>query len=353
MSNGTFTTFTVAVNEVAKNGSNYLDPEVAAALTPDEVATAVYGSKMVLFMELSTLTTVWLVKACLLFLYYRLTKEAFEKQKLAVKILAIFCAIGYVLVVVLCLTYWCQPIEQYWAVPVVDSECATYYNHMKFATSFNISSDLLLLLIPLPIIIRTRLPVRRKVILCLVLGLGIFNIIAAVLNRYYNFSNPNDMGYTYWYVGEVAISIYVGNVPLCWPLIRRVFHTDTWSDTKDLKIPGVGKTPPLPRKPPRKGLYSSLWLTTIRQTQWDKMDDTDDRRDGRHHDVETATEIRMPSQGSEIELTPAWQHRANTTAINGVAIGVGTGADTGSINEEVDGDGHGVMVIKTVRVSRG
>jgi hypothetical protein len=41
------------------------------------------------------------------------------------------------------------------------AECATYYNHMKFATSFNISSDMMLLLIPLPIIIRTRLPMKR------------------------------------------------------------------------------------------------------------------------------------------------------------------------------------------------
>lgn len=35
---------------------------------------------------------------------------------------------------------------------------------MIFATSFNISSDLMLLLIPLPIIVRTRLPLRRQAI---------------------------------------------------------------------------------------------------------------------------------------------------------------------------------------------
>ena len=115
-----YTGFVVAVNEVAKNGSNYMDPEVAAALSPDEVATAVYGSKMVLAMELCTLTTVWLVKACLLFLYYRLTKEAYEKQKLAVKLIAVFCGVGYILVVTLLLTHWCHPIEEYWSVPVTE-----------------------------------------------------------------------------------------------------------------------------------------------------------------------------------------------------------------------------------------
>jgi hypothetical protein len=69
----TFTGFSVSVNEVAKNGSNYMSPEQAAALTPEEVTTAIYGSKMTLVMEIFTLSTVWLVKACLLYLYYRLT----------------------------------------------------------------------------------------------------------------------------------------------------------------------------------------------------------------------------------------------------------------------------------------
>lgn len=68
-----YTGFIVSVNEVAKNGSNYMAPEVAAALSPEEAAQAEYGSKMTLVLEMCTLTTVWLVKACLLFLYFRLT----------------------------------------------------------------------------------------------------------------------------------------------------------------------------------------------------------------------------------------------------------------------------------------
>jgi len=63
----------VCVNEVAKNGSNFMDPKDAAALPPKEAEMAVYGSKMALAMELSALSTIWLVKICLLILYHRLT----------------------------------------------------------------------------------------------------------------------------------------------------------------------------------------------------------------------------------------------------------------------------------------
>jgi len=62
-----------SLNEVAKNGSSYMSPEYAATLTPDQLAMAVYGSKMTLVLELFTITTLWLVKFCLLILYHRLT----------------------------------------------------------------------------------------------------------------------------------------------------------------------------------------------------------------------------------------------------------------------------------------
>ena len=67
-----FTGVVVSVNEVAKNGSNYMTPEVAAALTPEQVEMAIYGSKMTLALELFTLGCIWTIKACLLILYYRL-----------------------------------------------------------------------------------------------------------------------------------------------------------------------------------------------------------------------------------------------------------------------------------------
>ncbi|KAK3360495.1 hypothetical protein B0T25DRAFT_578413 [Lasiosphaeria hispida] len=223
-----FTGVMVSVNEVAVNGSSYMDPEVAAGLTKEQHDAAVYGSKMTLVLEVFTLNCIWSVKACLLILYYRLT-NTLRKQQLAVLFIAGFCAIAYILVMSLLLGYWCAPIYEYWAVPYNQSECATYYHHMMFATAWNISSDLMLLAIPFPIVFKTQLPLKKKIGLCCVLGLGALNIIVAILNRYFNFSNPNDLGYVYFYVAEVATAIYVGNIPLCWALIQRVFSAGPWS----------------------------------------------------------------------------------------------------------------------------
>jgi len=113
-------------------------------------------------------------------------------------------------------------------VPVRHSQCATYYHHMIFATVMNISSDLLLIAIPVPLIIKVNLPLKRKVVVLCVLCIGIFNVIATALNRYYNFAHPNDITYINWYVGEVSTAVYASNAPLIWPVVRKIFGLNSW-----------------------------------------------------------------------------------------------------------------------------
>jgi hypothetical protein len=69
----TFTGNIIAINEAAANLSNWLPPGVAETLSPEEVQSAIYGSKMTLVTEEFTLATSWLVKACFLLMYSRLT----------------------------------------------------------------------------------------------------------------------------------------------------------------------------------------------------------------------------------------------------------------------------------------
>lgn len=70
----------------------------------------------------------------------------------------------------------------------------------------------------------------RKLILCGVFSLGGFVILAAVLNRYYNFTIPYSPIFLNWYVGELSTAVFVANIPLCWPLLRRLFRVGTFID---------------------------------------------------------------------------------------------------------------------------
>ena len=71
---GNYTADMWAINEVAQNGSNYMSPEVAAALNPDGLRKAIWGSKMTLALEMFTLATEWIAKCCLVVTYSRLTQ---------------------------------------------------------------------------------------------------------------------------------------------------------------------------------------------------------------------------------------------------------------------------------------
>ncbi|KAG6041202.1 hypothetical protein E4U41_005692, partial [Claviceps citrina] len=273
-----FTGVVICINEVAKNGSNYMTPEDAAKLTPEAVHNAVYGSIMTFVLEVFTITGTWTVKTCLLILYARLTRNTLTQQHVLVKVAAGYCGATYVVVMVFFVFYWCHPTTEYWAVPVRIEQCATYYDHMIFATACNISSDILLLLIPVPIILKTRLPRKRKTILVLILGLGVFNILAAILNRYYNFSNPNTYVFLYWYVAEMGIAMLVGNLPLCWPVLRVICGVGDKTQTPPYHgetISGGGRRAKKPK--------DILATTSLAMTVWDKQEDAlATRRDASH-----------------------------------------------------------------------
>lgn len=58
-----------------------------------------------------------------------------------------------------------------------------------------------------------------------VFSLGIFVVLASILNRYYNFTEPyGSLVYLNWYAGESSTAIMVANVPHCWPIVARMFR---------------------------------------------------------------------------------------------------------------------------------
>jgi hypothetical protein len=90
---------------------------------------------------------------------------------------------------------------------------------------FNLSSDLLLLAVGFPLILKARLDLKKKVALVSIFGLGFFVILAAILSKYYNFTYNWTTIYMVWYIREASAAIYVANIPSLWPLFARVFKS--------------------------------------------------------------------------------------------------------------------------------
>lgn len=91
-------------------------PGEELTLTPESITSRIRGSKFVLVVEQSMILTIWGCKACLLLMYNKLTFGL--KQHLAVKVVAGYVGITFVVMEVLYLGIWCRPLSNYWSVPV-------------------------------------------------------------------------------------------------------------------------------------------------------------------------------------------------------------------------------------------
>ncbi|KAF1999815.1 hypothetical protein P154DRAFT_523118 [Amniculicola lignicola CBS 123094] len=222
--------------------TNLINPDHPLTLTPADVKRREYGSKLVLVTEQLTLIVLWSCKACLLILYSRLTMTL--KHNLLVKIVAGYTVVGYVVTVVLWF-FWCRPFHFYWKVPSpADLNCSAETNHMITSAFFNISSDILIICLPMPVLLQSQLPLKRKLTLAGVFALGSFTILAAIMSKYYSLGKPYGQEWIFWYIREVSTAIITTNLPLTWTLLQRIFGMGSFLSRHGRSSERSGTGPP-------------------------------------------------------------------------------------------------------------
>ncbi|KAH9879126.1 hypothetical protein J1614_002562 [Plenodomus biglobosus] len=208
------------MHEITKTSSNLIPPgDDVSQYSAAEIKNRIYGSKLVLVVEQMQILTIWLIKACLLIMYNRMTM-VLPQHKI---VIATSVYVG--------LTF--------------QGQCSAATNHLITNAVFNISSDLIIISIPMPLLFKVRLPRKNKAILFAIFLIGAFTvrpipvpatqanhfqIVAAVLNKYYSFNHPFGTEWTIWYLRESYTAILCANLPLTYPLIQRLFKLRNWSD---------------------------------------------------------------------------------------------------------------------------
>lgn len=130
--------------------------------------------------------------------------------------------------------------------------------------------------------------------------------------------------------------MYVGNLPLCWPLFRGIFGSKG-----DSSIPSY-PTPYRSGSAKRRGPSRHPLATT--GSLWDKLDEEDSTRTGIHAD-----------QGSQIELVNQKGHQTAEVTVGSVGSmdehSQVTGSETGSEPGQGRGKDDRIVVVTTVDVS--
>ncbi|KAJ8115477.1 hypothetical protein OPT61_g2879 [Boeremia exigua] len=196
-----YTGLVVCLNAIAQGGgSNLFPPEQLSTFTQEDIDERIKGSKIVVVSEQCMLNIIWVLKACMLLMFARMTSGTTHIKW--IKIVA------------------CTPFSGYWAVPVTNPQCTTLVHYAIVQATFNLSSDILIIAIPIPMVLSLTLPIRQKIGLGLLFSMGTFVIIAAILTKVYNLSDVYDTAYMFWYTREASVAVYVANLPGIWPLLR-------------------------------------------------------------------------------------------------------------------------------------
>lgn len=217
-----YTVLIVFLNITSDVSTNLIEPQDVPSLTPQDIRDRVWGSKCVLVVESMMCCVQWGTKVCLLALYWRLTENL--RQRRLVQIAAGYGLVTFIVMMSLYYGYWCRPFRAFWETPTPNIQCATQTHHLTVNLVFNLTSDLLIIFIPLPMFIKAHLELKKKLLLIFPFSLGFFTMVCAILSKWSSFTQPYSPEWIYWYTREASTAMIVSNMPYSWAIVRKVFN---------------------------------------------------------------------------------------------------------------------------------
>ncbi|KAF1925977.1 uncharacterized protein M421DRAFT_423259 [Didymella exigua CBS 183.55] len=237
----------IASHGLANNGMT--DAQRSALSHDDpEYGWRVIGSKIQLAGWTTALCLLWTLKLCVAVFYYRLTSGLSTYQK-RISVAMGFIATTFV-VVVLTIFLSCRPLNHYWQIsPNPGNSCQPAISKPIVWVTFvtNVSTDIFLFMIPVPMLWNSSLRLYKKVAATLVLSAGLLIIICATLKSIFVITDPIDGGAlaAEWGTRETFVAVLTTNLPMIFPLLKiwlQPFLPSTLrsSSNKAYKTPGSG-----------------------------------------------------------------------------------------------------------------
>ncbi|KAK4206140.1 hypothetical protein QBC37DRAFT_145338 [Rhypophila decipiens] len=224
---GIETVLAYCVGAVARGlANNGMTDEQRAALSPSdpEYAMRQTGSKIQLSGWSTYSVLLWALKASLLVFYLRLTAGLGRSYRIRIYIGFAFLLASFI-VVVMNLFLACRPFHHYWQIfPNPGAVCQPAIANQIVWTYFamNVSTDLYLISIPVPMLWQANLKPLRKMGLIVLFSGGLFVVACATLRCVFIVTDPINGAQLAgsWAVRESFIAVVTTNLPMIFPLIK-------------------------------------------------------------------------------------------------------------------------------------
>lgn len=159
----------------------------------------------------------------MLFFFHRITFGL--PQERYVKALGVACGLTY-LAMFLTIMLSCRPLRLNWQVrPKPPDHCEVRIQNFYVCTVLNVITDAALLAVPIPLLWKLKIPLRKKITIGLLLSSGIFVITAALTRIVMTLkANPSATVINRWGVRETIAGIIAVNAPILQPMCKKSFY---------------------------------------------------------------------------------------------------------------------------------
>ncbi|KAI1463532.1 uncharacterized protein F4812DRAFT_242767 [Daldinia caldariorum] len=221
------TSLAYSVGAVAQGlANNGMTDEQRAALSPDsqEYKTRVTGSQIQLAGWSSYSVLLWSLKASLLVFYMRLTAGLNRTYLIRIYI-GFGLLIASFMVVLLNLYLGCRPFHKNWQIyPDPGNVCQPAISNQVIWVylSMNVTTDLYLISIPVPMLWQSSLKPAKKFGLIVLFSGGLFVVACAILRCALIVTDPVNGAQLAgsWAVRETFVAVITTNLPMVFPLIK-------------------------------------------------------------------------------------------------------------------------------------
>ncbi|KAH8701591.1 hypothetical protein BGW36DRAFT_423898 [Talaromyces proteolyticus] len=221
---------------IGRHGTNIgWTPEQRAAFSDADIASLQIGSKCLLAGWICYTSLIWSLKACMIFFYLRITSGLWHQK--IVKASAVLCVCTYLSVLFTILLH-CRPLHGNWQVNPDPGDHCTYdlINYIVIAVT-NVTTDAILVTIPIPLLVRVKISLSRKLVIGLLLCSGVFVMVATLLRCILSLKDVKSINTsTIWAIRETFVAIIAVNAPCIKPLFSGAKWMGSTKD-KSSKIP--------------------------------------------------------------------------------------------------------------------
>ncbi|RFN49049.1 integral membrane protein pth11-like protein [Fusarium flagelliforme] len=227
--------------------NNGITPAQRQALrdNPDgpEWELRINGSKTHVIGLLLYMTLLWLLKGYWVVYYLRLTEGVTSAKRYA-RWGAVIIPVTYISCFLVAFLK-CIPFEKQWQIdPEPNNSCmpAITYIQTIYVMAMNTITDFYLMSIPLPMIWKARMPWRKKIVIMFMFSGAllemIFGILRAVSILTKGNTDPAQSGY--WSVRESFVSFVLTNLPMVYPLFKKLVERTVSASKSGTNNAGLG-----------------------------------------------------------------------------------------------------------------